>query len=226
MTTVLVIVAHPDDEMLGCGGTMARHAAAGDEVHILIVSEGITSRDSSPGARRKIDPLHDCARRAAALIGAQAPRFLGFPDNRLDTVPLLEVVQGIEAIVEELTPQIVYTHHHGDLNIDHQIVHRATVTACRPLPGRSVHEIFAFEVQSSTEWGLQVPGDVFQPVHHVDIEATLDRKIEALALYETEMRSWPHPRSLDSVRHLARLRGSHVGLLAAEAFTVVRSIVS
>lgn len=225
--SVLVVAAHPDDEILGCGGTLARHAQAGDDVHILIVAEGATSRDPGrdTGLRRdELEALCSAARQAAVAIGARPPRLLGFPDNRLDTLPLLDVIKGIESVVAAATPEIVYTHHAGDLNVDHRIVHQATVTACRPLPGASVKAIYGFETLSSTEW--QSGGPHFVPQRWVDIEASLDRKLTALRAYESEMRPFPHARSMEAIEALARLRGSSAGLAAAECFMVVREIMS
>jgi len=227
MATILVIAAHPDDEVLGCGGTIARHADMGDDVHIVIVADGLSSRQA--GADRNmpsaaLEAHWDCARAAAAKLGASTPVFLGLPDNRLDTVALLDVVQVLEAEVARIAPSVVYTHHGGDLNIDHQIVHRATVTACRPLPGSAVQDLYAFEVPSSTEWG-PAPSGQFTPQHFVDVSQTVERKIEALQHYAHEMRNFPHPRSYDAVRQLAQLRGAQCGRAAAEAFTVVRRVV-
>lgn len=223
---VLVAAAHPDDEILGCGGTLARHAAEGDAVHVLIVAEGATSRDArrDPNGRQpELVALRAAATRAAAAIGAGTPHMLGLPDNRLDTLPLLDVTKPIEAVVEAVKPEIVYTHHAGDLNVDHRIVHQAVVTACRPLPGAPVRSIYAFETASSTEW--QSGGEVFQPQRWVDIEPFLDRKLWALQAYEAEMRPFPHARSVEAIEALARMRGAAAGMQAAESFVVVRQLV-
>ena len=167
--------------------------------------------------------LGAAASRAAAAIGAEAPHMLGLPDNRLDSVPLLDVIKPIEAIVEAVAPEIVYTHHAGDLNVDHRIVHQAAVTACRPLPGSSVRAIYAFETVSSTEW--QSGGDPFRPRRWVDIEPFLESKRRALEAYAAEMRPFPHARSFEAIDALARARGAAAGLRAAECFTVVREVV-
>ena len=164
--TILVIAAHPDDEVLGCGATLARHAAEGDSVHVLIVAEGATSRDAqrNPANRTgELTALRTAAGRAAAALGIGPPQFLSLPDNRLDELPLLDVIKPIEAAVAEFTPDVVYTHHGGDLNIDHRIVHQAVVTACRPLPGQSVRALYAFETVSSTEWSQPAFGETFRP---------------------------------------------------------------
>ncbi|MGD0026259.1 MAG: PIG-L deacetylase family protein [Xanthobacteraceae bacterium] len=222
---VLVVASHPDDEILGVGGTLARHAAEGATVDVLIMAEGATSRDvkRDPAARAgELSALQDAARRAATILGLRPPRFGGLPDNRMDSLDLLDVIKLVEAMVAELRPNVVYTHHAHDLNIDHRITHEAVLTACRPLPGSGVSAIYAYETVSSTEWA--VAGGGFQPNHFVDVTAQLDRKIEALGVYTTEMRPAPHARSIEAVRALARVRGSSVGVEAAEAFAVIRQI--
>ncbi len=218
--TVLVVAAHGDDEALGCGGTMARHKAQGDAVDVLLVADGVTSR----GAAADAGPRQAAAAEAARILGSERPRFLNFPDNRLDTVALLDVVQAMEEVIAEVHPDIIYTHHGGDLNIDHIITHRAVMTACRPVPGQPVQAIYGFEVQSSTEWGSVDQDSQFRPTHFVEISQQLKAKLAALDCYKDEMRPFPHARSGEAVTALARLRGSQVGLNAAEAFTVLRQV--
>ena len=227
MTTVLVVAAHPDDEVLGCGGTLARHAAKGDVVNILILAEGATSRAEAPGAGKEagtIAALREAAAKAAKILGAQPPRFAGLPDNKMDSLPLLEVVKEVEKIIAETRPSIVYTHHHGDLNIDHRITHQAALTACRPLPGAPVKALYGFETLSSTEWAGPEAQNAFCPQHFCDISQQLAAKLEALRCYNLEMRPFPHPRSFEAVEALARLRGASAGLTAAEAFETIRCI--
>ena len=219
---ILIIAAHPDDEILGVGGVGARHAANGDNVSALIVAEGATSR--AGGSSDDIEALKNAAQEAAQIIGAAPPVFLGLSDNRLDQMDLLDVVQLIEGHARENSPEIVYTHHGGDLNLDHTIVHRSVVTACRPLPGSSVKKIYGFETLSSTEWSTPAIGPRFNPNHFVDISGTLEQKLIALDAYKSEMRLFPHPRSVEAVKHLAGLRGSQAGLNAAEAFEVILDI--
>jgi len=175
--------------------------------------------------REEVTALQGAAHAAAQALGAEAPRFAGFPDNRLDTVARLEVVQAVEGAVRALGPTIVYTHHGGDLNIDHRIAHEAVLTACRPTPGHTVHRIYAFETVSSTEWGVSGALAPFMPTRYVDVAAALERKLSALSSYEKEMRGFPHARSHENVMALARHRGASVGLEAAEAFVVLREIV-
>ncbi len=225
MGCVLVVAAHPDDELLGCGGTVARHIQSGDEVHVLILAEGAASRFDrrDQTVENRIDELRTSAAQAAELLGLNEPRFGGLPDNRMDGLDLLDVVKIIETCVRETSANTVYTHHSGDLNVDHLVTHKAVVTACRPLPGMSVSHIYAFETPSSTEW-VGDPVVAFGPRHFVNVADYLDLKLKALSLYENEMRSFPHPRSLEAVENLARYRGSSVGISAAEAFEVVRQI--
>jgi LmbE family N-acetylglucosaminyl deacetylase len=224
---ILVVAAHPDDELLGVGGTLARHGATGDEVHILILAEGFTSRTAmrnASGSAAEIAALMDAARGAARVVGAREPRFAGFPDNRMDEVALLDVVKCVEQSLAELRPSIVYTHYAGDLNIDHRIACQSVVTACRPLPGASVRAIYAFETLSSTEWAAPLE-PVFAPNRFVDIGAYLDVKLRALDFYRGEMRAFPHPRSREAVTALAHDRGASIGVEAAEAFMVLRETV-
>jgi LmbE family N-acetylglucosaminyl deacetylase len=222
---VLVVAAHPDDEILGCGGTMARHAAAGTAVHVLIVAEGGTSRDprrDEVARTLELEALRHAAAEAARILGCRPPRFGGLPDNRLDGCDLLDVVKLIEDEVAAVAPSLVYTHHGGDLNIDHRIVHQAVATSCRPLPGAPVRAVRCFEVASSTEWSTPSTSLPFRADHFVTLdEACLNAKEAALAAYAAEMRAFPHPRSLEAVRHLAHWRGATVGVTAAEAFATL-----
>ena len=216
--SILVIAAHPDDEALGCGGTIARHAEEGAKVQVLFVADGVSSR----GEEKGISERYDAAREACRILGVCEPFFLNLPDNRLDSIPLLEVVQKIEEHLASCDPQIIYTHHPGDLNIDHAIVYRAVMTACRPQPGCSVKEIYSFEVPSSTGWLPHGSNGSFQPNCFIDVSATLEKKLAALRAYEMEMRAFPHSRSYENVDYLARYRGAEVGVEAAEAFMVER----
>jgi LmbE family N-acetylglucosaminyl deacetylase len=223
MPTVLIIAAHPDDEVLGCGGAMAKHAAGGDTVHTLFLADGVSARPVD-GGRAAIDGRKEAAARAAQALGVEPPRFLDLPDNRLDTMALLDVVRPVEDMVAALLPAIIYTHHSGDLNIDHRIAHQATMTACRPLPSSPVVAIYAFEVASSTEWASPNTGAPFRPTRFIDIDRELECKLSALACYEGEMQPFPHSRSAQALEALARWRGASAGVAAAEAFEVLRQI--
>jgi LmbE family N-acetylglucosaminyl deacetylase len=218
--TVAVIVAHPDDEVLLAGGAIARHAAAGDRVRILILATGAAARGGDQADY--VERLRGQAERAAKVLGADSVSFRDFPDNRMDTVALLDVVCAVEAFLAETPAAVIYTHHLGDLNIDHRIVHQAVLTASRPLPGRQARRIYAGEALSSTEWALSCQS--FAPTTYIDIAPVLEKKLAALGCYEGEMRDFPHPRSVRAVRALAALRGAQSGLDAAEAFALLREI--
>jgi len=223
---VLVVAAHPDDEVLGCGGTVARLAREGRPVHVVVLGEGVTSRyrrrdEANPA---ELDALRSASRRAGEVLGAKEVRNCGLADNRFDTVPLLEIVHRVEEVVREIRPTVVYSHHPGDLNIDHQITSRAVLTATRPVQGCPVRDLYAFEIPSSTEWTFGQGGQGFRPNVFVDVSATIGTKIEAMEVYEDEVRPWPHPRSPEALRTISRRWGSVCGLDYAEAFELVRSV--
>lgn len=224
---ILAVVAHPDDEVLGCGGTLAAWSRSGAQTHVLCLADGETSRyrdRSTPEALARITARHEVARKAADILGLSSIRFLDLPDNRLDGVDLLDVIWSIEALIREVAPDTVYTHHGGDLNLDHRIAHQAVTTACRPLPGFPVRRIYAFETPSSTDWATEAHGPGFRPNLFIDISDTLKYKIASLAAYDEEMEPFPHPRSLEGVSVMARQRGACVGVSAAEAFMLVREL--
>jgi LmbE family N-acetylglucosaminyl deacetylase len=222
----LVIAAHPDDEILGCGATAARLVAEGNEVHFAILGEGMTSRhaERDEADSEKLASLHRQAHAAAAKVGVKSVVMHSLPDNRLDQVPLLQIVKIVEDLVDRLQPEVLYTHHGGDLNVDHGVIHRAVLTATRPMVGQPVREIYAFEVPSSTEWAFQRIAPAFRPNVFVDISQTLEAKISAMQSYDTEARKFPHPRSPEALRAIAMRWGSVAGLPAAEAFELVRCI--
>ena len=223
---ILVVAAHPDDEALGCGGTIPLLAAAGHEVYIMIMGEGITSRHEKrdQAAEALVTQLRTTSQQVAALLLAKEVFLYSLPDNRFDTVPLLDIVKQVETVVDKLQPAIVYTHHGGDLNIDHQIVSRAVLTATRPGKDCPVRELYTFEVPSSTEWTFGQFEPVFRPNVFMDISETLKAKLQAMQLYESESRPFPHPRSPEALRAIALRWGSMVGVNAAEAFQLVRSV--
>lgn len=220
MKTILAIAAHPDDEALGAAGTLARHAAEGDEVHIAFLADGEGSR----GSKDNLAERQSAAKKAGDVIGAKSVLCHDFPDNKMDGVPLLEVTQHVEKIITDINPHIIYTHHAGDLNIDHRVTHQAVLTACRPMPGSQLEAIYAFEVLSSTEWAGPEDENPFRPNHYVDISNFYEQKKKSLECYAEEMRDFPHARSYEAVEALATLRGAHVGVQKAESFMVVRTI--
>ncbi|HAG92241.1 MAG TPA: GlcNAc-PI de-N-acetylase [Bdellovibrionales bacterium] len=216
---ILVVVAHPDDEVLGCGGTLAKHAKDGDEVFVLALGDGETSR---PGA--KVEARREQLIQACQTLGVQKVSALDFADNRFDQYPLLEVIQKIEQEVKDFHPEVIYTHSNADLNVDHRVAHEAVLTAFRGVPRSSVRKILTFEIPSSTEWSSVQSRSQFVPNCFVNISETLSTKLEALKCYDSEMREAPHPRSFKVVEALATVRGSQAGLNAAEAFFVERVI--
>ena len=226
-SSILVVAAHPDDEVLGCGGTLARWAQERHEVNVLLLADGESSRSSvqSPLAESRVAARQQSAKLAATILGCASVKLLAMPDNRMDSVDMLEVVQQIEQFVQRHRPSTVVTHHAGDVNIDHRVVHDAVIAACRPQPGHSVKRLLFFEVPSSTEWRPAASAQVFSPNVFVDITATLDAKLKALEAYGSELRAFPHPRSLEAVRALARWRGASVGVMAAEAFMLGREVL-
>jgi LmbE family N-acetylglucosaminyl deacetylase len=217
---VLTVAAHPDDETLGAGGTMAWHAARGDTVWVCILTDGVTSR------HHYVQQQIDCARRACDLLGVERLVLVGLPDQRLDTLSLLDVITPIEEVIEELRPDVVLTHFAGDVNEDHRLVSRATMVATRPAAGSSVAKVCSFEVPSSTDWAPPVPGSTFAPNLFVDITESFETKLTAMKAYTeaylNEMRPFPHPRSVEALTAYAQRYGAMSGLLAAEPFMVLR----
>lgn len=225
MNKVLVVAAHPDDEVLGCGGTIARHAVDGDDVSVVFLADGIASR-LNENTNEEIIERRKAANNACHILGVNQVYFHSYPDNRMDTIALLDIVQSIEKIINAVTPSIIYTHHGGDLNIDHCITNKAVMTACRPQPNFSVTAIYTFEVLSSTEWNSPDAAAIFFPNHFVDISSTLDKKMAALNAYLVEMRKYPHARSIEAVEVLAKHRGASMGMYAAEAFVTQRTLIA
>ncbi len=223
--SILVIAAHPDDEVLGCGGTLIKLAREGAEIHLAFLADGIGARNPDATQRQaELDQRRAAARVAADILGAASVHFDDLPDNRLDGVPLLDLTQRVEVLIARHRPVTLFTHHGGDLNIDHRRTHQAVMTACRPQSGHPVRTLLCFEVPSSTEWQPPGSGTPFTPNWFVDIGATLDGKLAALTAYAAEVRDWPHPRSREGVEYLARWRGASVGCQAAEAFMLARQL--
>ncbi|KFZ31362.1 GlcNAc-PI de-N-acetylase [Pseudidiomarina salinarum] len=218
---VLVIAAHPDDEAIGCGGTIARHINEGDAVYALFMTNGVDARQRT--FSRDAEIRNEAAEAAKDALGVKEYFYNDFPDNQLDNVALLDIIQSIEKVISKLQPQVVYTHHNGDLNIDHRRTHEAVMTACRPQPDFCVREIYAFEVLSATEWNTP-SFQPFTPNHFVDITPYIEIKMNGIEAYSLEMRNTPHSRSKEHLEAIAKHRGNSVGFCAAEAFMVVRCL--
>lgn len=222
--SLLVIAAHPDDEVLGCGGTIAK-LSSNNDIYTLILGEGITSRNIPEEQKREmVEQLRKDAESANEILGVKKVFFECFPDNQFDTIPLLDIIKTIERHLQEIKPEVIYTHHYGDLNIDHRITHKAVLTATRPVGDYYIKKILAFEVLSSTEWSTQNTSTIFIPNTYVDVSETISKKLEAIKSYKSEIRDYPHPRSLEGIKIHAQKRGLEAGLKFAEASCLVREI--
>ncbi|MFC1907385.1 PIG-L deacetylase family protein [Chloroflexota bacterium] len=225
---VLVVCAHPDDEVLGAGGTLAKHNIAGDNVYSCLLCEQATIRNTKPEHESLLKQVNE----AANIIGIKETMFFDFPDIRLNIVPILELVQSIEHAVIKFKPEVIYTHHTGDLTDDHKIVFDATMTAVRlperrtrkELPSDLIKEVLCFEVPSATDWAVPLSGQVFRPNVFVDIKNTLKLKIKALEQYEKIIKEFPHPRSVENLETLAKYRGAQSGYELAESFMLMRML--
>jgi LmbE family N-acetylglucosaminyl deacetylase len=217
---ILTVAAHPDDETLGAGGTMAWHAAKGDRVWVCVLADGVTSRHG------RVAQQAECAQRACEILGVERLVMVGLPDQRLDTVSLLDIITPVEQCIAELAPDVVLTHFPGDVNEDHRLVSRAVMVATRPVAGSHVRKVCAFEVPSSTDWAPPIPGSVFAPNLYVDISDTLDTKLTAMKAYAdtyvSEVRPYPHPRSLEALTVYGQRHGIVAGMRAAEPFMLLR----
>jgi N-acetylglucosamine malate deacetylase 1 len=218
---VLVVAAHPDDEVLGCGGVMGRHAAEGDQVSVLVVTRGAPDLYPEAWIERLLLEL----RAAGELLGVAGIHFLDFPAPKLDVVAGYALADGIAQVIRTVQPEMMYIPHRGDIHGDHQAVYQAALVAARPINDCPVRTILSYETLSETEWAAPTGDQAFIPTVFVDIGEHLERKLEAMACYQTQLRPAPHSRSLRTIEALARLRGATVGLAAAEAFQLVRQII-
>ncbi|MFA6423041.1 MAG: PIG-L deacetylase family protein [Patescibacteria group bacterium] len=219
---ILVIAAHPDDEILGCGGTIARLVKEGNEAYTLILGEGVTARDDKRDTNVRndeINSLKEQMNKANEIIGVKEVITEDVPDNRFDSVDLLDIVKKIEKIKDRINPDVIFTHYCNDLNIDHKITAGAVLTATRPMVGETVKEIYSFEILSSTEWNYPL---TFSPNTYFDISKTIDLKTEAMKQYKSEIRNYPHPRSVEGIELSANYWGVRTGLKCAEAFELIR----
>ncbi|MEI5909327.1 PIG-L deacetylase family protein [Bacillus spongiae] len=213
--TVLVIAAHPDDELLGLGGTLKRLILQGNKVVSII---------TALGRKEEAHHIQQLARQANNEIGIHELIFLEHPNLELEMQPLHLLTKQIEGFIARYNPDTIFTHHYGDLNRDHQVTFQAVLTAARPLPNNKPIDILAFETVSSSEWNTQTNDHTFKPNYFVNISTTIDHKLSALKHYDVEMRDFPHPRSFEGVKHLANVRGMTVGVPYAEAFEMIRRV--
>ena len=231
---ILIIVAHPDDEVLGMGGTIKKLTKQGHNVKIVILATGITSRRSSDYSnstdyksdekiknttKKQLKELQKDAKNASKILGVTKLDMMEFPDNEMDKITNLEVTKRIEKIIDEFKPEIIYTHSEYDLNVDHRIIHNAVITATRPTQKFIVKKVITFEVPSSTEWNFSKK---FIPNIFVDISKELSVKTRAMKEYRNEIRKFPHPRSVEGLEIIAKRWGSVSGYNAAEAFCLIR----
>jgi N-acetylglucosamine malate deacetylase 1 len=222
MRRVLVFAAHPDDEVLGMGGTIAVHVDGGDQVRIVVVTDGSSTQypgDSETRLRKEEEALH-----AAAELGVMDYVHLALPDMRLDTLPHVEVNRVVEEHIGDFTPELVYTPH-PDVNLDHRRLFDSVAVATRPVPGQTVRRLLTYAPTSSTEW-TPAPLNWFVPNWFVDIGEAIERKVAAFAQYETERREYPHPRSERAIRAAAEFYGASCGCEHAEPFVLVRALES
>ena len=218
MKKIAAIFAHPDDEILGCGATLSKYSQSGSDVNVLLLSNGYSSRDRNNFSKDEFDKQIS---KSLKKIGCSSIIKCDFPDNKMDSVPLLEIVKKIENFIFRFNPDAIFTHFFGDLNIDHRIVYNAVLTAARPHKFKG--KIFSAEINSSTEWNYS--NNFFRPNIYESVEGYINNKIEAMKLHKNELMKWPHPRSLEGIKNLSKLRGQEVGLNYAEAFMLIRGIV-
>ena len=228
---ILVVVAHPDDELLGCGGTMHRLIHEYNcNIRTVILGEGLTSRSDQQDTdnwSKELATHRSNIKSAREIIGYDSVGIYDFPDNRFDSVDLLDIVKVVEKEKEEFKPEIIFTHHGGDLNIDHQRTFEAVMTATRPMENEKVKSIITFETPSGTEWRASSDPKHFIPNLFFKVsEESLNAKIRAMESYEFEKRSYPHPRSPEALKILAQRWGVVIGVEYAEAFQLIRYIYS
>lgn len=224
MGKILVIAAHPDDEIYGMGGTIARLKDEGNELHLLIVTDGSTAQYRD---KADIDEIIKAKKKetekAASIVGFSSVHYGKLPDMRLDITEHIEVNKVIEDIINEIKPDTVFTHFWGDVNLDHRCIYQSTIVATRPVFGQSVKEVYCYSVPSSTEWQPKI-SEQFAPNYFVDISKYVQQKYAAIEAYETELRDFPHPRSVETVSVQDKASGLRIGLSAAEEFVVLRKI--
>ncbi len=216
---ILIIAAHPDDEILGCGGTILKNKNHSD-INVLFLTNGVSARSRNI---KKINLRKKECIKLFKFLKIKKPIFLDFPDNQLDKIPLLKIVKKIEFYLKKIKPKTIFTHFENCLNIDHQIAYKATITACRPLQSNTVKKILSFEILSSTEWAI-FKKKSFQPNYYVNISEMINQKLKCIKYYKSELKKYPHSRSLEALKSLAKYRGVSSGFKYAEGFILVRSL--
>ena len=209
---ILIIAAHPDDEALGCGGTIIKLKEK-CEIFTIFMTDGVSSRKSNKKKKERKIRREACTK-LFKFLKIKKPIFLNLPDNQLDKVPLLKIVKKIEKYLYKINPDEVFTHYENCLNIDHKITFQATITACRPIKKLNIQKILSFEIPSSTDWSLSKK--TFNPNYFINITNQISKKINALKYYKMELREDPHSRSLNSIKALAKIRGASCGVMFAE----------
>ena len=217
---ILVIAPHPDDEVLGCGGIILKHVSGGDEVYLCVVTKAYPPEWSEDEVKERKEEVL----RVNAILGIKRTHFLDFPTVKLDAISQKDLIQGINQVIDKVQPAVVYIPHRGDVNADHRIVFNATMVAIRPRPGSVIKKVLSYETLSETEWAAPFAENTFIPNYYVDISRTLKNKLKAMSAYKTELKQYPHPRSLEAITSLAKMRGASVGVEAAEAFMLIREI--
>lgn len=219
MKKILVISAHPDDESLGLGATLALHAKNGDEVFVLIFTDGESSRGKK---ENQITKREEQSKRACKILGIKKVKFLRYLDQNLESISLVEIANEIEDVIKNWSPSIIYTHYWGDMNQDHRRLFEATKIATRPIPNSSIKRVLCYETPSSTEWGKNT--EAFNPNHFVNISSTLKIKLKAIKQYKNEIKKFPHPRSIEGISVRSKFWGSCTGLENAEAFIILQNL--
>lgn len=218
---VLIIAPHPDDEVLGCGGTINKMAADGHDVFVLIATRG----SSNLYDQSKVENVRSEARRAHQILGVSQTFFLDFPSPELDTVSIAEISREFSKIIMQLSVDILFVPHRGDIHNDHRVVFNAAIVAARPVGDCPVSEIYSYETVSETEWAAPFANDSFIPTLFIDITANLERKLDSMNCFSSQIREFPNPRSVKNIKALASFRGATVGLFASEAFMTIRRII-
>lgn len=223
MKKILAVVAHADDEVLGAGGTIAA-LSEDNEVYVLIVTDSCSSQYAGQDVQKIIKEKKICAIKANNLLGVKKVFFGDLPDMCLRETPHTKINAVAEKYIDEIKPQIILTHHFGDVNLDHREVYKSVMVAARPTQYTSVERIYTFEVLSATEWQSTDIHYAFVPNTFIDISDTVEKKIAALKEYRQEIREYPHPRSAEAIQNLAKFRGQSVGVRYAEAFCLLRDV--